>query len=106
MSNSSPPPGSAYQAPPSMGFSRQEYCSGVPLPSPDATKKENYRPISLMNIDAKILNKILQTEFNNILKSIDITVPTLPTKVRLLKAMVFPVVIYGCESWTIEKDEH
>ena len=31
---------------------------------------------------------------------------TLPTKVRLVKAMVFPVVTYGCESWTIEKDEH
>ena len=31
---------------------------------------------------------------------------TLPTKVRLVKAMVFPVVMYGCESWTIKKDEH
>ena len=38
-----------------------------------------------------------------ILKSRDIT---LPTKVRLVKAMVFPVVMYGCESWTIKKDEH
>ena len=50
----------AYQAPPSMGFSRQEYWSGVPLPSP---------------------------------------------KVFLAKAMVFPVVMYGCESWTVKKAE-
>ena len=40
---------------------------------------------------------------DRILKSRDIT---LPTKVRLVKAMVFPVVMYGCESWTIEKAEH
>ena len=40
---------------------------------------------------------------NSILKSRDIT---LPTKVRLVKAMVFPVVMYGCESWTIKKAEH
>ena len=42
------------------------------------------------------------TNLNSILKSRDIT---LPTKVHLVKAMVFPVVIYGCESWTIKKDE-
>ena len=67
-----------HQAPPSMGFSRQEYWSGVPLPSP------------ITNLDS-------------ILKSRDVT---LPTKVRLVKAMVFPVVIYGCESWTVKKAEH
>ena len=39
---------------------------------------------------------------DSILKSIDIT---LPTKVHLVKAMVFPVVMYGCESWTIKKTE-
>ena len=39
---------------------------------------------------------------NSILKSRDIT---LPTKVRLVKAMVFPVVMYGCESWTVKKAE-
>ena len=39
----------------------------------------------------------------SILKSRDIT---LPTKVHLIKAMVFPVVMYGCESWTIKKAEH
>ena len=43
------------------------------------------------------------TILDSILKSRDIT---LPTKFRLVKAMVFPVVTYGCESWTIEKDEH
>ena len=36
----------------------------------------------------------------------DITLPTLPTKVSLVKAMVFPVVMYGCESWTVKKAEH
>ena len=43
------------------------------------------------------------TNLNSILKSRDIT---LPTKVRLGKAMVFPVVMYGCESWTAKKAEH
>ena len=43
------------------------------------------------------------TTLDSILKSRDIT---LPTKVCLVKAMVFPVVIYGCESWTIMKAEH
>ena len=67
----------ANQAPPSMGFSRQEYWSGVPLPSP------------IMTLDS-------------ILKSRDVT---LPTKVHLVKVMVFPVVMYGCESWTVKKAE-
>ena len=43
------------------------------------------------------------TNLDSILKSRDIT---LPTKVRLVKAMVFPAVIYGCESWTVKKAEH
>ena len=60
-----------------MGFSRQEYWSGVPLPS-------------------------LMSNLYTILKSRDIT---LATKVRLVKAMVFPVVVYGCESWTVKKAE-
>ena len=68
----------AYQAPPSMGFSRQEYWSGVPLPSP-------------------------RTNLDSMFKSRDIT---LPTKVHLVKALVFPVVMYGCESWTVKKAEH
>ena len=67
----------AYQALPSMEFSRQKYWRGVPLPS-------------------------LMTNLDSIFKNKDIT---LPTKVRLVKAMVFPVVMYGCESWTIKKAE-
>ena len=43
------------------------------------------------------------TDLDSILKSRDIT---LPTKVRLVKAMVFPVVMYGCENWTVKKAEH
>ena len=43
------------------------------------------------------------TNLDSILKSRDIT---LPTKVHLVKAMVFPVVTYGCESWTVKKAEH
>ena len=43
------------------------------------------------------------TNLENILKSRDIT---FPTKVCLVKAMVFPIVMYGCESWTIKKAEH
>ena len=43
------------------------------------------------------------TNLDSILKSRDIT---LPTKIPLVKAMVFPVVMYGCESWTIKKAEH
>ena len=50
-----------------------------------------------------LLGKKAMTNLDSILKSRDIT---LPTKVRIVKAMIFPVVMYGCESWTIKKDEH
>uniref|UniRef100_A0AC11ENS8 Uncharacterized protein n=2 Tax=Ovis aries TaxID=9940 RepID=A0AC11ENS8_SHEEP len=50
-----------------------------------------------------LLGRKFMTNLDSILKSRDIT---LPTKVRLVKAMVFPVVMYGCESWTINKAEH
>ena len=50
-----------------------------------------------------LLGSKVMTNLDNILKSRDIT---LPTKVRLVRAMVFPVVTYGCESWTIKKAEH
>ena len=50
-----------------------------------------------------LLGKKIMTNLDSILKSRDIT---LPTKVHLVKAMVFPVVMYGCESWTIKKVEH
>ena len=49
------------------------------------------------------LEREVMTNLDSILKSRDIT---LPTKVHLVKAMVFPVVMYGCESWTIKKAEH
>ena len=49
-----------------------------------------------------LLGRKVMTNLDSILKSRDIT---LPTKVRLVKAMVFPVVMYGCESWTIKKAE-
>ena len=50
-----------------------------------------------------LLGSKVMTNLDSILKSRDIT---LSTKVRLVKAMVFPVVMYGCESWTIKKAEH
>ena len=50
-----------------------------------------------------LLGRKVMTNLDSILKSRDIT---LATKVRLVKAMVFPVVMYGCESWTIKKAEH
>ena len=49
------------------------------------------------------LGRKVMTNLNSILKSRDIA---LPTKVHLVKAMVFPVVIYGCKSWTVKKAEH
>ena len=50
-----------------------------------------------------LLGRKVMTNLNSIFKSRDIT---LPTKVRLVKAMVFPVVMYGCESWTVKEAEH
>ena len=52
--------------------------------------------------DALLLERKVMTNLESILKSRDVT---LPTKVCLVKAMVFPVVMYGCESWTIKKAE-
>ena len=50
-----------------------------------------------------LLGRKVMTTLDSILKSRDIT---LPPKVRLVKAMVFPAVMYGCESWTVKKAEH
>ena len=58
---------------------------------------------SSSSIEYLHLGKKVMTSLDSILKSRDIT---LPTKVRLVKAMVFPVVMYGCESWTVKKAEH
>ena len=54
-------------------------------------------------IKRHLLGRKVMTNLNSILKNKDIT---LPTEVCLVKAMVFPVVMYGCESWTIKKAEH
>ena len=50
-----------------------------------------------------LLGRKAMSNLDSILKSRDIT---LPSKVRLVKAMVFPVVVYGCKNWTLKKDEH
>ena len=58
--------------------------------------------IEAMKLKDLLLGKKVMTNLDSILKSRD---STLPTKVHLVKAMVFPVVMYGCESWTIKKAE-
>ena len=55
-----------------------------------------------MKLKEVLLRRKVMTNLDSILKSRD---TTLPTKVRLVKAMVFPVVMYGCESWTVKKAE-
>ena len=50
-----------------------------------------------------LLGRKIMTKLDSILKSRDIT---LPTKVRLVKAMVFPLIMYGCENWTVKRSEH
>ena len=65
-----------------------------------------YLTLSKAKISVKkclLLGRKVMSNLDSILKSRDIT---LPTKVRLVKAMVFPVVMYGCESWTVKKAEH
>ena len=59
--------------------------------------------ISPRDIRRLLLGRKVMTNLDSIFKSRDIT---LPTKVRLVKAMVFPVVMYACESWTVKKAEH
>ena len=90
----------AYQPPPSMGFSRQKYWSGVPLPSPKITADGD---CSHEIKRCLLLGRKDMTNLDSIFKSRD---TTLPTKVYLVKAMVFPVIMYGCESWTVKKAEH
>ena len=96
----------AYQPSPSMGFSRQEYWSGLPFPSPGDLPDPGIEPGSpALEADALTSEPPGKpmTNLDCILKSRDIA---LPTNVSLVKAMVFPVVMYGCESWTIKKAEH
>ena len=151
------PETSAYQAPPSLGFSRQEHRSGLPTLMTESkeelksllmkVKEESEKvglklniqktkimasgPITLwqmhgenvetvsdfiflgskFNADGDYIHEIKRclllgrnviTNLDRILKGRDIT---LPTKVRLVNAMVFPVVMYGCEGWTVKKAE-
>ena len=56
----------------------------------------------LKDVDVLLLGRKVMTNLDSILKSRDIT---LPTKIHLVKAMVFPVVMYGCASWTVKKAE-
>ena len=59
--------------------------------------------MAVMKLRHLFLGRKAMTNLDSILKSRGIT---LPTKVQLVKAMVFPVVVYGCDSWTIKKAEH
>ena len=110
----------AYQAPLSLGFSRQEHWSGLPFPSPVHESEselaqscptpwtEEPGRLQSMGVSRQEYWSGLplpspMTNLDSILKSRDIT---LLTKVRLVKAMVFQVVMYGCESWTVKKAEH
>ena len=68
---------------------------GLQIPADDDCSHEIKRCL--------ILGRKAMTNLHSILKSRDIT---LPTKVHLVKAMVFPVVMYGCKSWTIKKAKH
>ena len=103
-----------------MGFFRKEYWSGLPFPSPGDLPDPGTEPGS-PTLQANVLlskppdddcsheikrrlllgRKVI-TNLDSILKSRDIT---LPTKVQLVKAMVFPVVMCGCENWTVNKAE-
>ena len=108
----------AHQALPSLGFSRQEHWSGLPFPSPmHESESEVAQSCPTLSdpmgcsppgfsahgiFQARVL-EWGAIAFYSILKSRDIT---LPTKVHLVRAMVFPGVMYGYESWTIMKAEH
>ena len=59
--------------------------------------------IAAMKLICLLLGRKVMTNLDSVFKSRDIT---LPTKVRLVKAMVFPAVMYGCESWSVKKAEH
>ena len=76
------------------GHSVRLYFSGHKITTDGDCSYEIKRPL--------LLGRKIMTILDSILKSRDIT---LPTKVRLVTAMVFPVVMYGCESWTVKKAE-
>ena len=96
----------AYQAFPFMGPSRQENWSGLPFPSLGTFPTQQSNPV-ISCIAGRCLPSEPpgkpMTNLDSLLKSRDITIPT---KVCLVKAMVFPIVMYGCESYTIKKAGH
>ena len=89
-----------------MEFSRQEYWNGLPFPSPGDLPDAGIEPRS-SELQADTLPseppRKAMTNLDSRVKSRDIT---LPNKVHIVKAMVFPVVSCGCKSWTIKKTEH
>ena len=101
-----------HQVPPCIGFSSQEYWNGLPCPPPSGSSQLGDhiaggfftgffplgKPLSSSYKDSNLIvgTPILCSHLNLI---------TSPTKVPLVKATVFPVVMYGCESWTIKKGE-
>ena len=113
----STPQAVAHQAPLFMGFPRQEYWNGLPFPSlgdpPDPGIKPTFpttaggffttEPPGSHEIKrCLLLGRKAMTKLDSVLQSRNIT---LPTNVCIVKAMVFPVVMYGCDSWTIKKVE-
>ena len=109
----------AYQAPPSMGFSRQEYWSGVPLPSLSwQIEGEKVEAVTdFLFLGSKItadgdcsretkrhllLARKAMTNLDSLSRSRDVT---LLTKVHIVEAMVSPVVTSGCETWAMKKAE-
>ena len=105
----------AQQAPPSLGFSRQEHWSGLPFPSPMRESEVTQSCPTLSDpmdcsLPGSSVHGIFQArvlEWGAIAFSeLKSRIITLPTIVHLVKAMVFPVVVYGCESWTIKKAKH
>ena len=96
----------AHQVPLSMGFSRPGCWSGLPCPPPEDFPIPGIEPRSpVLQADSLPFEPPGKpmTKLDNMLKSRDIT---LPAKVCIVKAMVFPVVLHGCESWGIKKAEH
>ena len=63
----------------------------------------DFRRFAAMKLKDAFLGRKVKTNLDSIFKSRDIT---LPTKIRLVKAVVYPIDMYGCESWTIKKAEH
>ena len=121
MSDSCDPWTVACQAPLSMRFFRQEYWSGLPFPSlrvlPDPGIEPRSPALQVDSLQTELWGRlmcIVDDNFSTVLLPVLLMTlinefymnSTLPTKVLKVKGMVFPVVMYRCESWTIKKAEH